>query len=93
MSAGGLSKPRLARMREVMSGYVERGEVAGVVTLLSRRDTVHVEAIGAQDLETGAAMQRDTIFRIASMSKPITAVAAMLLVEEAKLRLDEPIER
>ncbi len=93
MRTGGLSKARLGRMSDVMRGYVERGEVAGVVTLLSRHDEVHVEAIGAQDLDTGAPIRRDTIFRIASMTKPITAAAAMILVEEAMLRLDEPVDR
>jgi CubicO group peptidase (beta-lactamase class C family) len=80
-------------MADVMRGYVERGELAGVVTLLCRHDEVHVEAIGAQDLATATPMPRDTIFRIASMTKPITAAAAMILVEEAKLRLDEPVDR
>jgi CubicO group peptidase (beta-lactamase class C family) len=91
--SGGLSRARLGRMSEVMRGYVERGEVAGAVTLLSRRDETHVEAIGAQDLKTGAPVRRDTIFRIASMTKPIVAAAAMILVEEARLRLDDPVDR
>jgi CubicO group peptidase (beta-lactamase class C family) len=81
MSAAGLSKTRLGRMADVMRGYVERGEVAGVVTLLCRHDEVHVEAIGQQDLAAATPMRRDTIFRIASMTKPITA-AAMIFVEE-----------
>jgi CubicO group peptidase (beta-lactamase class C family) len=93
MSAAGLSKARLGRMADVMRGYVERGEVAGVVTLLCRHDEVHVEAIGKQDLAAATPMRRDTIFRIASMSKPITVAAAMILVEEAKLRLDDPVDR
>ena len=91
--SGGFSKTRLGRMVDVMRGHVERGEMAGAVTLLCRHDEVHVEAIGARDLATAAPMQRDTIFRIASMTKPITAAAAVILVEEAKLRLDEPVER
>jgi hypothetical protein len=94
MAAGTeLSKTRLARMSDVMHGYVDRGAVAGVVSLVCRHETVHVEALGAQDLATGAPIRRDTIFRIASMTKPITAVAAMILIEEAKLRLDEPVDR
>jgi CubicO group peptidase (beta-lactamase class C family) len=80
-------------MADVVRGYVERGEIAGAVTLLCRRDEVHVEAIGARDLATAAPMRRDTIFRIASMTKPITAAAAMILVEETRLRLDEPVDR
>ncbi len=93
MSIGGLSKARLGRMHDVMAGYVERGKVAGVAALVCRHDAVHVEAIGAQDLNNGTPIRRDTIFRIASMTKPITAAAAMILVEEAKLRLDEPVHR
>jgi CubicO group peptidase (beta-lactamase class C family) len=86
MSNGGLSKARLGRMHEVMAGYVERNEVPGLVTLVSRCGETHVDAIGS-------AMRRDTIFRISSMTKPITAAAAMILVEECKLRLDEPVDR
>ncbi|HEX6122184.1 MAG TPA: serine hydrolase domain-containing protein, partial [Ktedonobacterales bacterium] len=63
-----------------------------LVTLLARRGAVYVDVIGAQALG-GAPMQRDTIFRISSMTKPITAVAAMILVEECKLRLDDPVDR
>jgi hypothetical protein len=61
MSGGGLSKARLGRMENVMCGYVESGEVAGVVTLLCRHDEVHVEAIGKQDLAAATPMRRDTI--------------------------------
>ena len=91
--SNGFSRARLERMSSVMRGHVERGEVAGVVTLLCRHDEVHVEATGAQDRDTGVPLQRDTLFRIASMTKPITAAAAMILVEEARLRLDEPVDR
>ena len=91
ISSGGLSKIRLERMHSVMASYVERGELPGLVTLLARRGAVHVDVIGAQALG-GAPMQRDTIFRISSMTKPVTAVAALILVEECKLRLDEPVD-
>ncbi len=93
MSTGGLSKARLARMHDVMAGYVERGEVPGLVTLVSRRGEMHVDAIGMKALGGSDPMRRDTIFRIASMTKPITAAAAMILVEECRLRLDEPVDR
>jgi CubicO group peptidase (beta-lactamase class C family) len=93
MGAGGLSKARLGRMHEVMAGYVERGEVPGLVTLISRRGEVHVDAIGMKAAGGSDPMRQDTIFRIASMTKPITAVATMILVEECKLRLDEPVDR
>jgi CubicO group peptidase (beta-lactamase class C family) len=93
MSVGGLSKARLRRMHDVMAGHVERGDVPGLVTLISRQGEVHVDAIGAKTLGGSDPMRRDTIFRIASMTKPITAAAAMILVEECKLRLDEPVDR
>jgi CubicO group peptidase (beta-lactamase class C family) len=93
LSRGGLSKARLGRMHEVMAGYVERGEVPGVVTLVSRRGEVHVDAVGIKAIGGADPMRRDTIFRIASMSKPVTAAAAMILVEECRLRLDEPVDR
>jgi Beta-lactamase len=89
----GLCQQRLGRLSEVMRGYVERGALAGAVALVARQDAVHVAVVGAQDLDTGAVMRRDTIFRIASMTKPVTAAAAMVLVEETKLRLDDPVER
>lgn len=92
MSTGGLSTARLRRMHDVMAGYVERGDVPGIVTLVSRRGEVHVDAIGMK-AAGGDPMRRDTIFRIASMTKPITAVAAMILVEECTLRLDDPVDR
>src|SRR5205807_6673242 len=93
MSIAGLSRARLSRMHDVMAGYVERGEVPGLVTLVSRRGEVHVDVIGTRAIEDLAPMRRDTIFRISSMTKPITAAATMILVEECKLRLDEPVDR
>jgi len=92
MSSAGLSKTRLGRLREVMAGFVERGEVPGLVALISRRGEIHVEALGTKALDGGDPVERDTIFRIASMTKPITAGAAMILVEECKLRLDDPVD-
>lgn len=92
MSTGGLSKARLRRMHNVLAGYVERGEVPGLVALVARRGEVHVEALGRAALG-GAEVRRDTIFRIASMTKPVVAAAALALVEECRLRLDEPVDR
>lgn len=88
-----LSKPRLERFHRVLSGYVERGEIPGLVALVSCHDDVHVEALGTMALGQPAPMRRDTIFRIASVSKLMTAAAAMILVEECTLRLDDPIDR
>ena len=92
MSASGLFRARLGRLREVMAGHVERGAVPGLVTLVSRRGEAHVEALGTQAIGGGAPMRRDTIFRIASLTKPVTAAAAMILVEECRLRLDDPVD-
>jgi len=80
-------------MHNIMAGYVERGDVPGLVTLVSRRGEVHVDVIGTQAIEDSTPMRRDSIFRISSMTKPITAAATMMLVEECKLRLDEPVDR
>jgi CubicO group peptidase (beta-lactamase class C family) len=93
MSTGGLSSARLDRMRDVMNDHVERGDVPGLVTLISRRGEVHVDAIGVKAVGSDDPIRRDTIFRITSMTKPVTAVATMILVEECKLRLDEPVDR
>jgi len=93
MSTAGLSKARLARMHDVMASYAERGDVSGLVTLVSRRGEVHVDVIGTQALCESPPTRRDTIFRISSMTKPITAAATMILVEECKVRLDEPVDR
>src|SRR5438876_6395586 len=92
MSVEGLSKARLGRMHDVMAGHVEHGEVPGIVTLVSRRGEVHVDALGTLALGGSDPMRRDAIFRIASMTKPIAAAATMILVEECKLRLDEPVD-
>ena len=76
-----------------MAGHVERGDVPGLAILVSRRGEVHVNAIGVKARGSRDPIRRDTIFRIASMTKPIAAAAAMILVEECRLRLDEPVDR
>src|SRR5262245_28395286 len=93
MSTGAFSRTRLRRMRDVLAGHVERGDLPGLVTLVSRRGKTHVEAMGTMAVHGNSPMRRDTIFRIASMTKPIAAAAAMILVEECRLRLDEPVDR
>lgn len=90
---GGLSRTRLERMHAVMQRHVEAERVPGLVTLVSRRGKEHVHAIGTLAFGSRTPMQRGSIFRLASMTKPITAVATMLLLEECKLRLDEPVDR
>jgi CubicO group peptidase (beta-lactamase class C family) len=93
MGRAGLSKARLGRVRDVMAGYVERGEIPGIVTLISRGGETHVDAIGSKAAGGSDPVGRDTIFRISSMTKPVAAAAAMILVEECKLRLDDPVDR
>jgi CubicO group peptidase (beta-lactamase class C family) len=92
VNIGGMSKSRLSRLHDAMAHHVSSGEVPGLVTLVSRRGEVHVDAVGSIAID-GAPMRRDTLFRITSMTKPVTAVAAMILVEECKLRLDDPVDR
>jgi len=84
---------RLGHVHDVMAGYVARGDAPSLVTLVSRRGETHVDALGMKAVGGSDPVRRDTIFRISSMTKPITAVAAMILVEECKLRLDEPVDR
>jgi CubicO group peptidase (beta-lactamase class C family) len=86
-----LSAARLERMHTVLRGYIDRGEMPGLVALVSCGEAVHVEALGALPFG-GTPMKRDSIFRIASMTKPITAAAAMILVEECRLRLDDSVD-
>ncbi len=94
MSLGGLSMPRLDRMRDVLGGYVDRGEIPGLVALVSRHGYVHIDALGTLAADGGRGpVRRDSIFRISSMTKPVTAVATMILVEECAVRLDEPVDR
>jgi CubicO group peptidase (beta-lactamase class C family) len=85
---------KLAAIGPGLQAFVDRGELAGVVTLTSRRgEIVQAEAIGWSDIETRTPMRSDTLFRIASMTKPITSVAALMLVEEGRIALDDPISR
>jgi CubicO group peptidase (beta-lactamase class C family) len=93
-AALGLSVERLNRLSSTLQQYVDQQRVAGLVTIVVRNGrTVHLEAFGKRDLESGAAMQADTIFRIASMSKAITSVATLMLLEEGKLLLNDPVSK
>ena len=90
----GVSTQRLERLAAGMQGMVDDGNLAGVVTLMARGGKlVHAHVAGVQDIESGAPLERDSIFRIYSMSKPITGVALMMLYEEGKWRLNEPVSR
>jgi len=88
----GFSRSRLERMHRILSGYIERRDLPGLVALVSHHDQVHVEVLGNLAFDGPAPMKRDTIFRIASLTKLITAAAAMILVEECRLRLDDAID-
>jgi CubicO group peptidase (beta-lactamase class C family) len=90
--SGRLSPARLARMHDTLLRHVGDGRLPGLVALISRRGEEHVDALGTLGFDRTAPMRRDTLFRLASVTKPITAVAAMILVEECKLRLDDPVD-
>jgi len=92
-ASSGLSKDRLARLHDIMGSHVERGAAPGLVSVVARRGEPRFDVIGATALDGGRAMTQDTIFRLSSMTKPITAVATLILLEECLLRLDEPVER
>jgi CubicO group peptidase (beta-lactamase class C family) len=87
----GLAAARLPRLRAALSRHVDSGAVPAVVALVSRGADIHVETLGSLAIG-GPPVRRDAIFRIASMSKPVTAAAAMILVEEGRLRLDDPVD-
>ena len=89
---GGFSPARLARMRAALERHVESGEVPGLVALVHHRGQEHVDTIGTMGYDSIVPLRRDTIFRLASTTKPITAVGAMILVEECRLRLDDPVD-
>lgn len=93
MTIGGLSTERLARLRSVMRERVERGDAPGIVTAISRRGETQIDTIGVKTVGTDDVMRRDTLFRIASITKPIMAVATLSLIEETRLRLDDPVDR
>ncbi len=90
----GFDRNRLAKLDAYMQGVVSEGRVAGMTTLLARHGKiVEFKTYGKQSLATGAPMREDTIFRIYSMTKPITGVAMMILFEEGRWRLDDPVTR
>jgi CubicO group peptidase (beta-lactamase class C family) len=93
MTTSRLDPTRLARLHDVMGAHVARGEAPGLVSVVSRRGEAHVDAIGTSAVDGGTPVHPESIFRISSMTKPITAVATLILLEECVLRLDEPVER
>jgi CubicO group peptidase (beta-lactamase class C family) len=90
----GLSSERLQRVHELVDRTIKAGEISGAVTLVARNGQVaYLEAQGVMDLATKKPMQPDSMFRLASMSKPVAAVAILMLAEEGKVRLSDPVSR
>jgi CubicO group peptidase (beta-lactamase class C family) len=90
----GLSSERLQRVHELVERNIAAGEISGAVTLVARNGQVaYLEAQGVMDLGTKKPMQPDSMFRLASMSKPVAAVAILMLAEEGKVRLSDPVSR
>ncbi len=90
----GVSAERLERIRPVLQGYVDKGNLPGFLTVVARRGKiVHFETIGMQDAENSKPIESDTIFRIYSMSKPITSVAVMMLYEDGHFQLGTPVSK
>jgi CubicO group peptidase (beta-lactamase class C family) len=90
----GLSSARLARITETLKADVERGRIPGAVVVIARRGRIaYAEAVGFRDKASGAAMSTDAIFRIASMTKPMVSVAAMMLYEDGGLFVNDPVSK
>lgn len=87
------SRPGLDRLHDAMAGRVARGELPGLVTVVGHGDEVHIDPIGTKAFSRPEPMRRDTVFRIASLTKPVLAVATMCLVDDGVLSLDEPVDR
>jgi CubicO group peptidase (beta-lactamase class C family) len=90
----GLSSERLARITQMVRADTDKGQIAGAVMLIARKGKVaYFESFGMRDKAVSAPMGKDAIFRVASMSKPVTSVAAMMLVEEGKIALGDPVAK
>ncbi|WP_066367835.1 serine hydrolase domain-containing protein [Herbidospora mongoliensis] len=88
----GFSEAGLRRVHDVLARHVDSGKIPGLVALVGRGGETHVEALGTMRHDGGAPMRRDTIFRMASTSKPVSTAAAMILLDECRLRLDDLVE-
>src|SRR5687767_15385876 len=90
----GVSSERLRRLDAGLQRFVDENRLAGVTTLMARRGKiVHFNAFGKKDVTKADPVQRDSMFRIYSMTKPVTGVAMMMLYEEGRWRLDDPVSR
>ncbi|GAA0948966.1 serine hydrolase domain-containing protein [Nonomuraea longicatena] len=93
MMTSGFTETGLNRLREVLARHVESGKIPGLVALVSRGGETHVETMGTMRHEGGPPMRRDTIFRMASTTKPVVASAAMVLLDECRMRLEDSVEQ
>ncbi|MDR3507675.1 MAG: serine hydrolase [Caulobacteraceae bacterium] len=94
VNVSGFSREGLAKIGPTLQGVIDQGVLSGAVTLLWRNGEIaDVTTVGKRDLASGAPMTRDTLFRIASMTKPVTSIATMMLIEEGKMTLDDPITK
>ena len=90
----GLSPQRLKRISDVIQGYVDKRTIAGAITLVARQDRIaHLECFGLADIEAKRPMREDALFRIYSMTKIVTTVAALMLAEEGRFLVTEPVSR
>ncbi|WP_067571795.1 serine hydrolase domain-containing protein [Nocardia acidivorans] len=91
-NTGGFSEAGLRRVRDVLTRHVETGKIPGLVAMVSRGEDSYVETLGTMRAEGGTPMRRDAIFRMASVSKPVTVAAAMVLLDECRFHLDDPVD-
>jgi CubicO group peptidase (beta-lactamase class C family) len=90
----GLSAKKLERVRDALKGEIDQGKLPGTVVMVARKGKVaYADAVGLQDKSAGKAMALDSVFRIYSMTKPLVSVAAMMLVEDGKLQLTDPVSK
>jgi CubicO group peptidase (beta-lactamase class C family) len=90
----GMSSEKLAKIRSGVASFVEKGQLPGLVTVVARNGkVVHFEAFGKRDVERDKPMTKDTIFRMYSMTKPITGAAIMVLVDDGKLKVSDPVSK
>lgn len=90
----GMSSARLERLEELNQYYVDQGKLAGIVTMVARHGKiVHLDAVGTYGVDNDKPLTEDTLFRIYSMTKPITAVALMMLYEEGAFQLSDPVSK
>ena len=94
LPAAEFDSAKLGKIRERMQAFVDQKIIAGAVTAVGSKDGLaSLEAVGLQKIETKQPMPKDALFRIASMTKPITAIGIMILQEDGKLSVDDPVEK